>query len=244
MSIPPPKFNISTEKWWLEDYFPFGSRPIFRGKLVVKLQVGYLLCFLPISHCCNPVDFMKLSMSFWFPQNLQKKNGPNPVQTHRSVFHRGQVGNKQKSDFWGEPGGTLPKTNIFAPENRAETQKETRKYSKYPFSGANLLLVSGRVSWVSWHWKDQDLTNDGDFIYKSHPFRFSSYSSSPIFLNNWWFGARWFGIFWKGYPFHNNPFHKEIPGIQTSNPKKTRVLGQMFENITVERYRLPMGNLI
>ncbi len=39
---------------------------------------------------------------------------------------------------------TLPETDI-APANRP-SQKETRKYSNYPFSGANLLFVSGRVS--------------------------------------------------------------------------------------------------
>ena len=26
-----PKFNIAPEKRWLEDYFPFGAQPIFRG---------------------------------------------------------------------------------------------------------------------------------------------------------------------------------------------------------------------
>ena len=32
----PAKFNIATEKGWLEDEFPFGSKPIFRG--YVKFQ--------------------------------------------------------------------------------------------------------------------------------------------------------------------------------------------------------------
>ena len=27
----PSKFNIAPEKWWLEDEFPFGSKPMFRG---------------------------------------------------------------------------------------------------------------------------------------------------------------------------------------------------------------------
>ena len=30
----PPKFNIPPEKWWLEDYFPFGARPIFNCELL------------------------------------------------------------------------------------------------------------------------------------------------------------------------------------------------------------------
>ena len=30
----PPMFNIAPEKWWFEDYFPFGARLIFRGELL------------------------------------------------------------------------------------------------------------------------------------------------------------------------------------------------------------------
>ena len=30
----PPKFNIAPEKWWLEDEFPVGALPIFRGRTV------------------------------------------------------------------------------------------------------------------------------------------------------------------------------------------------------------------
>ena len=30
----PPKFNIASERWWLEDYFPIGSRSLFRGELL------------------------------------------------------------------------------------------------------------------------------------------------------------------------------------------------------------------
>ena len=42
---------------------------------------------------------------------------------------------------------TLPKTNSNFPlKIGLLPQKETRKYSKHPFSGANLLLVSGRVN--------------------------------------------------------------------------------------------------
>ena len=29
----PPKTNVAPEKWWLEDEFPFGFRPIFRCEL-------------------------------------------------------------------------------------------------------------------------------------------------------------------------------------------------------------------
>ena len=46
--------------------------------------------------------------------------------------------------FW-EKGVTLPKTNSkFAPENR-QNPKRKQSYSNHPFSGVNLLLVSGRV---------------------------------------------------------------------------------------------------
>ena len=31
----PPKTNIAPEKWWLEDEFPFGFRPIFRCEVLV-----------------------------------------------------------------------------------------------------------------------------------------------------------------------------------------------------------------
>ena len=34
----PPKFNITPEKWWLEDYFPIG-KATFQG-LYVKLREG------------------------------------------------------------------------------------------------------------------------------------------------------------------------------------------------------------
>ena len=39
-----PKFNIAPEKWWLEDYFPFGMA-YFQGR-AVKLPGGikYCLC--------------------------------------------------------------------------------------------------------------------------------------------------------------------------------------------------------
>ena len=33
-NITPPKFNIAPENCWLEDEFPFGSKPIFRGELL------------------------------------------------------------------------------------------------------------------------------------------------------------------------------------------------------------------
>ena len=48
-------------------------------------------------------------------------------------------------DGWIGKAGTLPETNShFAPENRPKPQKETRKSSNHPFSGAKM-LVSGRV---------------------------------------------------------------------------------------------------
>ena len=31
-SVTLPKTNIAPENGWLEDYFPFGARPIFRAK--------------------------------------------------------------------------------------------------------------------------------------------------------------------------------------------------------------------
>ena len=40
--ITPPKFNIASENQWLEVYFPFGARPIFRGELL-NLQGVILL---------------------------------------------------------------------------------------------------------------------------------------------------------------------------------------------------------
>ena len=36
-TIPPPKFNIAPEKWWLEDYFPIG-KVTFQGLLVYSLH--------------------------------------------------------------------------------------------------------------------------------------------------------------------------------------------------------------
>ena len=34
-----PETNISRENGWLEDYVPFGARPIFRGELLVLGRV-------------------------------------------------------------------------------------------------------------------------------------------------------------------------------------------------------------
>ena len=33
-TVTPPKFNTDPETCWLEDWFPFGARPIFRGELL------------------------------------------------------------------------------------------------------------------------------------------------------------------------------------------------------------------
>ncbi len=35
-----PKTNIVPENGWLEDHFPFGCLPIFRGKLAVSFREG------------------------------------------------------------------------------------------------------------------------------------------------------------------------------------------------------------
>ena len=35
--VPPKKIEHHSERWWLEDDFPFGFRSLFRGKLAVKL---------------------------------------------------------------------------------------------------------------------------------------------------------------------------------------------------------------
>jgi len=40
--ITPPKFNIAPEKWWLEDYFPFG-KAFFRAMLNFR---GVYLCWI------------------------------------------------------------------------------------------------------------------------------------------------------------------------------------------------------
>ncbi len=50
---------------------------------------------------------------------------------------------------------TSLKLTANAPENRRfklPPKKETRKSSNHPFSGANLLLVSGRVNLIWWFW--------------------------------------------------------------------------------------------
>ena len=40
----PPKFNIASEKWWLEDYFPIG-KIAFQG--YVKLREGsFFICLI------------------------------------------------------------------------------------------------------------------------------------------------------------------------------------------------------
>ena len=39
-SIALPETNIAPENGWLEYYFPFGARPIFRGKLAVSFREG------------------------------------------------------------------------------------------------------------------------------------------------------------------------------------------------------------
>ena len=46
-TITPPKFNIASEKWWLEDYFPIG-KVTFQGR-TVKLRSGYKVDF-PACH--------------------------------------------------------------------------------------------------------------------------------------------------------------------------------------------------
>ena len=47
----PWKFNIGTEKWWLEDYFPFKARPVFRGYVrfpeSLQLFAGICYCYIP-----------------------------------------------------------------------------------------------------------------------------------------------------------------------------------------------------
>ena len=44
----PSKFNIVTEKWWLEDYFPFKAQPILRGyvRFPESLQLFSGICYI------------------------------------------------------------------------------------------------------------------------------------------------------------------------------------------------------
>ena len=46
-----PETNIAPENWWLEYYFPFGARPIFRGELLALGRVYSSPWYLPCSTC-------------------------------------------------------------------------------------------------------------------------------------------------------------------------------------------------
>ena len=50
MLITLPETNIAPENWWLEDYFPFGFRPIFLGELLVSGRVTSLKLCIPMCY--------------------------------------------------------------------------------------------------------------------------------------------------------------------------------------------------
>ena len=60
-----PQTNITPENAWLEDNFPIGFRPIFRGKLLVSGRVSFFSkeFYLPNGLRCSPVVTDSLAKS-------------------------------------------------------------------------------------------------------------------------------------------------------------------------------------
>ena len=90
-NVTPPKFNIAPERWWLEDYFPFG-KATFQGR-TVNFQVGN-------DFVSFPMEDEQTFGTFWWMHSCQ-------VET------RWSVDGDRVSPTWGEMTRGVVKLQIW-----------------------------------------------------------------------------------------------------------------------------------